>query len=115
MFSLDDLKVYQKALSLAGSAESFSSSWGKRHAVVDQFCRASESIVLNIAEGARLQSGPQKAMMADVAFGSTLECAACLDIAMIKGFVEQKTSITRVDIRPGKEFLSRIIAMITSF
>jgi len=55
------LKVYEKALVLSADAEVLSGSWGRRHAIVEHFRRASESIVLNIAEGARLISGPDKA------------------------------------------------------
>jgi four helix bundle protein len=55
--------------------------------VVDQFCRAAESIVLNLAEGARLRSPAQKQQLLDYAVGSALECAACLDIAVIKAFL----------------------------
>ena len=47
---------------------------------MEHFRRASESVVLNIAEAARLLSGPDKARTLDYALGSTLECAACLDI-----------------------------------
>jgi four helix bundle protein len=63
------------------AAEELSASWGRRHAIVEHFRRASESLVLSIAEGARLMSGPDKARTLDYALGSTLECAACLDIA----------------------------------
>ena len=56
MFSLDKLKVYDKALASAASLARHSRSWDKRHAVTDQLLRASESIVLNLAEGARLRS-----------------------------------------------------------
>ena len=69
------LKVYEKALALGAGAEELSGSWGRRHAIVEHFRRASESIVLNIAEGARLISGPDKARALDYALGSTLECA----------------------------------------
>jgi four helix bundle protein len=88
------LKVCEKALALGASAESFSASWGKRHAIVEHFCRASESIVLNIAKGARLQSSRDKARTLDYAIGSTLECAACLDIASIKGRLSHEGSLT---------------------
>jgi four helix bundle protein len=88
------LKVYEKALALSADAEEFSGSWGRRHAIVDHFRRASESIVLNIAEGARLRSGPDKARTLDYALGSTLECAACLDIANIKGRLSPDRSLT---------------------
>ena len=50
--------------------------------------------MLNIAEGARLLSGPHKARTLDYAVGSTLECAACLDIARIKSRLSQERSLT---------------------
>ncbi len=46
-------------------AEELSGSWGRRHAIVEHFRWASESLVLNIAEGARLMSGPDKARTLD--------------------------------------------------
>ena len=94
MLTHHTLKVYQKALALGASAEVRSASWGRRHAIVEQFRRASESVVLNIAEGARLHSGPEKAKALDYAIGSSLECAACLDIACLKGRLTQEQSRT---------------------
>jgi four helix bundle protein len=79
------LKVYEKALAFGAGAEELCASWGRRHAIVEHFRRAAESFVLNMAEGARLMSGPDKGNTLDYALGSTLECAACLDIASIKG------------------------------
>jgi len=61
------LKVYEKALALGAEAEELSAPWGRRHAIVEHFRRASESIVLNIAEGARLVSPPDKARSLDYA------------------------------------------------
>jgi len=85
MFDLHQLKVYEKALALCASAETLRATWGRRHAICDHFRRASESIVLNLAEGARLRSGADRARVLDYAIGSSLECAGCLDIAHIKG------------------------------
>ena len=50
MFSLEKLKVYDRALASVASLAQLSTPWDKRHAVVDQLLRASESGVLNIAE-----------------------------------------------------------------
>jgi hypothetical protein len=50
MFSLDKLKVYDKALASAASLAQHSRSWNQRHAVTDQLLRASESFVLNLAD-----------------------------------------------------------------
>lgn len=94
MLTHHKLKVNQKALAVAASAVGLSASWGRRHAVADQFRRASESIVLNIAEGARLRSTAEKARSLDYAIGSSLECAACLDIATIKTCLTAERSLT---------------------
>jgi four helix bundle protein len=90
MFSLDKLNVYDKALASAASLAQHSESWDKRHAVRDQLLRASESVVLNLAEGARLRSAAKRQHLLDYAIGSALECAACLDIARIKEFLSNE-------------------------
>ena len=87
------LKVYEKALALGACAQEFSALWGRRDAFVDHFRRASESVLLNIAQGARLLSGPDKARTLDYALGSTLECAACVDIARIKDRVSREKAL----------------------
>ncbi len=87
MFSHQKLKVYAKALGSVTRLARHSALWDKRHAVVDQLVRASESVVLNLAEGARLWTLGNKQHRLDYAIGSALECAACLDIAMIKQFL----------------------------
>ena len=94
MFTHHRLKVYEKALALGAGAQEFSAGWGRCHAIVEHFRRASESSVVNIAEGARLVSGADKARTLDYALGSTLECAACLDIATIKGRLNRERSLT---------------------
>jgi len=93
MFSLDKLKVYDKALASAASLARHSRSWDKRHAVTDQLLRASESIVLNLAEGARLRSAAKRQHLVEYAIGSALECAACLDIALIKELLCQEEAL----------------------
>ena len=84
MFSLEKLKVYDKALASAASLAQHSCSWDKRHAVADHLLRASESVVLNLAEGARLRSAGKRQHVLDYAIGSALECAASLDVASLK-------------------------------
>jgi four helix bundle protein len=87
MFSHDKLNVYQKALESVARLAQHCALWDKRHSVADHLLRASESIVLNIAEGARLRSGGSKQHVLDYAMGSALECSACLDIAVTKQFL----------------------------
>src|SRR5688572_4549363 len=84
MFSLEKLKVYDKALASAARLAQHSGSWGKRHAVVDHLLRASEGVVLNLAEAARLRSAGKRQHVLDYAIGSALECAASLDVASLK-------------------------------
>jgi four helix bundle protein len=94
MLSHEKLKVYGKGLAIVANLARHSAAWDKRHAVVDQLCRASESIVLNLAEGARLRSLSQKQQVLDYAVGWALECAACLDIAVIKQFLMPELAAT---------------------
>src|SRR6516162_9715939 len=87
MFPHEQLQVYDKALGFATKVILWSSNWDKKHALVDQISRASESTVLNLAEAARMRGQPGRLRVADYAIGSTLECASCLDIARIKRFL----------------------------
>jgi four helix bundle protein len=84
MFAHEKLKVYDKALTSAASLAQCSGLWDKRHSVSDQLLRASESLVLNLAEAARLRSAAKRQHQLDYAIGSALECAACPDIASLK-------------------------------
>jgi len=78
-----------------------------RRELIEQLDRASLSILLNTAEGNGKRQGRQRAKFFDDARGSAFECAACLDASVARRFV----SITR--IRPGKEMLARVVAMLT--
>ena len=83
-FNHENLQVYQNALRFAAEAESWVAGWDKKHAICDHLPRAAGSIVENIAMSSAAYSG-MKVKGLDYALGSTLECAACLDIAGIKG------------------------------
>ena len=87
MLTHEKLQVYGKGLAFVAAASALSTAWSKKHAVVDQLDRASESLILNLAGGARLRSGPSKLRALDYAIGSGLECAGCLNIAGIKGLL----------------------------
>ena len=107
MFSREKLKVYQKALTCVAGLARHSRSWDKRHAVVDQLIRASESIVLNLVEGTRLRGGANRQHYTEYAMGSALECAACLDIAVLKEFFTPALAINE------KRALCEIVKMLT--
>jgi four helix bundle protein len=84
MFAHEQLDVYRKTIDFTSKAMAWTSTWPKKHALVDHLSRASESIVMNLAEAARQRDAPSRLRIADYAIGSSLECAACLDLARIK-------------------------------
>ena len=56
----------------------------KSLAAYDPLDRASTSIALNIAEGNGKYTAPDRCRFFDIARGSALECAACLDVLVAK-------------------------------
>ena len=94
-FPHEKLTVYQKALEFFGDTQGFMVTWSKRHAFVDHLLRASESILFNLVEAVRLRHGKKKELMMDYAIGSVLECAACLDIAALKGLVARMIAVEK--------------------
>ena len=69
MLPHEKLDVDRKALAFVGDASTSAARWDKRPAVADQFGRASDSLVLNLAEGARLRPGRAKLRTLDDALG----------------------------------------------
>src|SRR5215813_4268246 len=61
----------------------------------EQLDRASLSALLNTAEGNGRRQGRQRAKFFDDARGSAIECAACLDASVAKGFAFFGTNSTR--------------------
>lgn len=106
VFSIEKLKVYDKALASVAGLTQLSAQWNRRHAVVDQLVRASESVVLNIAEGVRLRGTANRQHLLDYAIGSALECAGCLDIARLKQFLAPDAVLTE------KQTLSAVVKML---
>ena len=60
MFDHEKLQVYGKALDFAAKAGTWTSTWDKKHALVDHLSRATESLVLNLAEAARQRGTPAR-------------------------------------------------------
>jgi four helix bundle protein len=77
------LDVYQAALEFMPLALSLLPHQGER-ALLDQLERASQSIILNIAEGAGRRSREEKRHFYEIARGSTTECASILDILRVR-------------------------------
>lgn len=73
----------------------------------DQLDRASLSVPLNTAEANGRRQRRQRAKTFDDARGSAIECAACLDASVAKRLA------TADRVKPGKELLIRIVAMLS--
>ena len=68
---------------------------------------AATSVALNIAEGNGKRSVPDRVRYLEIARGSALECAACLDVLVVRRKLDRQRA------EPGKATLVRIVATIT--
>ncbi len=73
----------------------------------DQWLRASQSILLNIAEGNGKTTEPDRRRYFEIARGSTLECAAIQDVLVVGDGLDKAES------REHKSELDRIAAMLS--
>jgi len=106
-FDHEKLHVYQKAIQFVSWTEDLLQEVQRKAAVRDQIDRASTSVVLNIAEGNGKLIGPERRKFLLTARGSTVECAACLDVFVAKRLVGMER------VWPGKELLYDIVRMLS--
>lgn len=104
-FNHENLNVYQRMLPFNVKVGVWTSEWDSKHAICDQLSRAAGSMLENVAMASAAYSS-MKHRALDYAIGSSLECAACLDFARIKGLVDTK------GIYAEKEELSQILRML---
>ncbi|SRR6266480_4744546 len=105
-FDHEKLDVYREAIDFCGWVGEFLATISAKTAAKDQLDRASTGIPLNIAERNGKFSAKDRARFLEMARGSALECAACLDVL----FVRKLTSATQV--AEQKERLARIVQML---
>jgi len=105
-FDHEKLIVYQKALSFIDWLESLPIFSNKRINVIDHLDIASDSVALNIAEGNGKFSGKDRCRYFDIAHGSALECAGCLDIMVRKRMISENENVF------GKTTLKEIVSML---
>jgi four helix bundle protein len=86
------LHVYQKALEFTKVVRKTTKSFPKDElfGLISQFRRASDSIVLNIAEGAGNSSRKEFARFLDFSIRSGFECIGCLDIAITNEYIDKE-------------------------
>jgi len=105
-FDHEKLDVYREATAFCAWAGELLNSTAAKAAAKDQLDRASTSIPLNIAEGNGKFSGKDRARFLEIARGSALECAACLDVLVARKLA------TLEQIENAKENLARIVQML---
>ncbi len=105
-FDHDKLKVYQASIRFVALADELLESVPKSIAVHKQLDRASTSIPLNIAEGNGKYTAPDRCSFFDIARGSALECAACLDVLVAKNVVDEAR------VEAGKAVLVEVVSML---
>jgi four helix bundle protein len=105
-FDHEKLDVYQEAISFCGWVGDLLGEVTIKTAAKDQLDRASTSIPLNIAEANGKFSNADRARFLEIARGSTLECAACIDVLTVRKLVATERII------PAKEQLVRIVNML---
>jgi four helix bundle protein len=103
-FDHEKLSVYQEAIKFVVWSDEILGKLSKSLAVHNQLDRAATSISLNIAEGNGKYTPADRCRFFDIARGSALECAACLDVLVAKKKL--------VDAGPGKAILVRIVSML---
>jgi four helix bundle protein len=106
-FDHEKLDVYQEAIAVCGWVGEFLTAISAKAAAKDQLDGASTSILLNIAEGNGKFPAKDRAHFFEMARGSALECAACLDVLLVRKLASEQQVVGQ------KEKLARIVQMLT--
>src|SRR6267378_298135 len=105
-FDHEKLNVYHRSLKFITWTTDILERVPSKLSVHGQLDRASTSIPLNIAEGNGRFSSADRCRFFDIARGSTLECAAALDVLVAKKV------LTEADIDSGKADLAEMTSML---
>src|SRR5262249_18800642 len=105
-FDHEKLAVYQRSLKFITWLTEVLERVPSKLSAHNQLDRASTSIPLNLAEGNGRYTPSDRCHFFDVARGSTLECAAALDVLVAKKV------LVEADIDSGKAELAEITSMI---
>src|SRR5438477_2656052 len=105
-FHHEKLRVYQRALEFATWSQDLIESLTKKTSTRDHLERSGDSIALNIAEGNGKFSHKDRARFFQIAHGSALESAACLDLLIAR------RCCAASGITKGKGILEEIVKML---
>ena len=97
------LIVYQRAISFITWSSVLNKEIGPNGDVRNQLDRASTSVPLNIAEGNGKFSIRDRIKYLDIAYGSALECSACLDV------VVAKSAAAPGRVAEGKQIIEEVV------
>jgi four helix bundle protein len=104
-FHYENLNVYRRAIEIVGKAKTIADGWEGKYAITDHFLRAYRGIPGQIAVGTLQRTKAAAQAKYDVAVGSCLECAACLDLAGVYDLNSSR------DIQDVKTELSAVVKM----
>lgn len=108
MFDFEQLDIYKLSLNFALKIAKEMENIPKGHgSLVDQFRRASTSIVLNIAEGAGRSFKNEKKRFYSIAQGSAYECVPLIALFCELQIIDPEMA------KEWKETLQRIAQMLT--
>lgn len=105
-FHHEKLTVYQRALEFAAWSQHLLESLTKKTSTRDHLERAGDSITLNVAEGNGKFSSKDRARFFQIAHGSALESAACLDLLVARRCCSADAIVK------GKAILEEIVKML---
>jgi four helix bundle protein len=105
-FDHEKLDVYRYSIAFCAWVGDFLPLITAKTSAKDQLDRASTSIPLNIAEGNGKFSAKDRARFLEMARGSALECAACLDVLVARKLA------TAEQVADAKVDLARIARMM---
>ncbi len=105
-FGHEKLRAYAESIKFVAWTTELLGSVPKNLSAWDQLDRASSSIPLNIAQANGKATASDRCQSFDVARGSALECAACLDVLLVRAKINQ------TDCFSGKAVLKAVVSML---
>ena len=106
LFDHEKLVAYQRSIQFVAWSSQLLEKLSPKLAVCGQLDRASTSTPLNIAEGNGKYTPTDRCRYFEIARGSALESAACLDVLVAKG------KCTVDEIQSGKRLLYETVSLL---